>query len=192
MMITIYLHGIAKRYGESFNLDVHDPREAVRALALQLPGFEDMVRENEWHILRGPLDRKVDDSEETVMIGFGDETEMHLIPAIRGAGSGGGAFTFILGVILVVVGIVGTPFTAGGSTGLIAAGVGLMVGGIIQMTMKIPGADTDTESADNKASFLFSGPKNQSTQGVAIPRGYGRARSGSIVISAGLYAEKIT
>ena len=71
------------------------------------------------------------------------------------------------------------------------AGAGMILGGIIQMTTKIPGADTNTESTDNRASFLFTGPKNQSTQGVTIPRGYGRCRTGSIVVYVGLYAEEM-
>lgn len=188
-MKTLYLHGYAAQFGESFCMDVRDPGEMFRALSLQIPGFEQMMREGEWHVLRGPIEQGHDDDHDTLHLALGDETEFHLMPAIRGAGGGnGGMFSIILGIIAIIA----APFTGGASTAMYFAAAGLIVGGIIQMTMKIPGASTTTgESADSKASFLFSGPKNGSTQGVAIPRGYGRCRSGSIVVSAGLYAERI-
>lgn len=187
-MKTLYLHSYAAKFGESFELDVKSPSEMFRALCLMVPGFEQMMREGEWHVLRGPLENGNDDNEETLHLELGEETEFHLLPAIRGAGGGnGGMFSIILGIIAIIA----APFTGGATTAMYFAGAGLIVGGIIQMTMKIPGADPNTEGSDNKASFLFAGPKNQSTQGVAIPRGYGRARCGSIVISAGLYAERI-
>ena len=73
---------------------------------------------------------------------------------------------------------------------MMAVGIGMMVGGIIQMTTKVPKADSSKRDAvDDQSSFLFSGPTNTSTQGVAIPRGYGRMLTGSIVVSAALYAE---
>lgn len=187
-MKTLYLHGYAAQFGESFEMDVRDPGEMFRALSLQIPGFEKMMREGEWHVLRGPMDQGNDDDHDTLHLALGDETEFHLLPAIRGAGGGnGGIFSIILGIVAIIA----APFTGGASTAFYFAGAGLIVGGIIQMTMKIPGADTNGGREENKSSFLFSGPKNQSTQGVAIPRGYGRCRVGSIVISAGLYAERL-
>lgn len=187
-MKTLYLHSYAAKFGESFEMDVRDPAEMLRALCLQIPGFEQMLRDGAWHVLRGPIAKGNDDDGDSLHVALGNETEFHLIPAIQGAGGGnGGMFSIILGIIAIIA----APFTGGASTAFYFAGAGLIVGGIIQMTMKIPGADTSGEREDNKASFLFAGPKNQSTQGVAIPRGYGRCRCGSIVISAGLYAERL-
>jgi predicted phage tail protein len=188
-MKTIYLHGSVAQFGEKFELDIKTPREALHALAVQLPEFAKMVREGEWFIFRGPLEREEDDNEESLDIALGEVQEMHLMPAVRGAGGGnGGMFSIILGIVAIIA----APFTGGASLAMYAAGAGLIIGGLIQMTMKIPGvSDTSSGSADSKASFLFAGPRNQSSQGVAIPRGYGRTRTGSIVVSAGLYAERI-
>lgn len=194
MIVTIHLHGIARQFGEKYDLDVKTSKEAINALGIMIDGFADMIRAGEWHVLRGPMEDGQDEDAETIEVGLGSVKEIHLLPAIKGSGGGGngaGIFTTILGIVMIVVGIVGSPFTGGSSLGLTAAGVGMLVGGIVMLTTKIPGADTDTESMDDKASFLFSGPKNQSSQGVAIPRGYGRVRTGSIVISAGLFAEQI-
>ena len=188
-MKTLYLHGSAAQFGDKFELDVKTPREFLHALGMQIPGFREMIRAGAWHILRGPLELEQDDDEESLDVSLGTVTEIHVMPAIQGAGGGNGG---MLSIILGVVAIIAAPFSGGASTALYFAGAGLIVGGIVQMTMKIPGADTgQNESADSRASFLFSGPKNGSTQGVAIPRGYGRCRSGSIVISAGLFAERI-
>lgn len=186
-MKTLFLYGLAaEQFGAKFTLDVRSPAEAVKALASQLPGFQKMIEENNWHVVRGKLKKKQADDEESCRMHMGKETEIHLIPALAGAGSGG--FMTIIGVGLMVA---AAFFSGGTAAALFGAGLGVTVGGVISMTTKIPGADTNTESSDNKASFLFSGPKNQSTQGVAIPRGYGRQRSGSIVVSVGLYAEEI-
>ena len=187
-MKTLYLHGYPEtKFGGPFTLDVASPREAMMALAMQLEGFAEMIRDGAWHILRGPLEAGDDDDAERLDMELGGVEEIHLMPAITGAGNGG-VFSIILGIAAIIA----APFTGGWSLGFYAAGAGLIVGGLIQMSIKMPGADTNTESTDDRASFLFNGPRNQSTQGVAIPRGYGRARVGSIVISAGLYAEDVT
>lgn len=188
-MKTLYLHGSVAKFGESFDLDIRTPREALHAMAVQIPEFAQMVRDGEWFIFRGKLEDENDDNEESIDIALGDVDEIHLMPAIRGAGGGnGGLFSIVLGIVAIVA----APFTGGASLAMYAVGAGLIVGGLIQMTMKMPGvSDTSSGTADSKASFLFQGPKNQSSQGVAVPRGYGRIRSGSIVISAGLFAERI-
>lgn len=186
-MKTLYLHGYAARYGDKFELDIKNPKEAIRALSLQIPGFEQMIREGEWHLVRGPLDLQDADDEGRIELEMRDGEQFHLLPAVRGAGGGG--MSILMGIVFVALSFV-PGIGQAAQMGMLAAGAGMIVGGIIQLTMKIPGADTSTESQDSKASFLFAGPKNQSTQGVAIPRGYGRCRCGSVVISAGLYAEE--
>jgi predicted phage tail protein len=190
-MKTLYLHGFLKeKYGASFELDVATPAEAVRALAVQLPGFEDDVKAGNWHVLRGPLDQEEAMDAEGITVTLGREKEIHLMPAVEGAGNGG--LMAVLGVILIVAGY----FTMGASVNIgiamMAGGAGMALGGIIQMTMKLPGADSSVqESVDARASFLFNGPTNTSSQGVAVPRGYGRVRVGSVVASAALYSEEL-
>lgn len=190
-MITLNLYdGLAERYGASFELEVTSAPEAIRALATQLPGFQQEIEDGSWHLVRGNLDDEDFISEEKLDLQLRPGEHLHLMHELSGAGNG--AFTAIIGIALIVAGV----FTGGTTTalgvGLMAAGAGTLVGSIIQMTMKMPGADPSrSESADNRASFLFDGARNQSTQGVAIPRGYGRCRTGSIVVSVGMYAEDI-
>lgn len=186
-MKTFYLHGLAaERYGSSFDLDIRSPAEGIKALC-QLDGFQKMIEDHNWHVIRGPLDKQQADDEESVRMYLGNETEFHLVPALSGAGSGGGGLMAIVGIALMVA---ATFFTGGVAAALWGAGIGATLGGVISMTTKIPGADTNTESTDSRASFLFQGAKNQSSQGVAIPRGYGRQFVGSIVVSVSLAAEE--
>lgn len=197
-MITLNLHAdMAEKYGSRFTLDVKSPAEMIHALEVQLPGFRKDIEAGSWHVIRDDFKNPEDPNsgscdEDSLLLHASSGTEIHLLPAVQGAG-GNGVFTTILGVVLIVVGAMydwsGSTSTVG--FGLIAGGVGLVAGGIVQMTMKTPGADPVNERADDRASFLFNGPRNQSNQGVAIPRGYGRAKIGSIVISAGLYAEDV-
>lgn len=180
-MKTVYLYGsLAERFGDSYTLDIQTPREAVLALATQLPGFGQVIRDGKWHIVRGPLEHRDEVTEEGVDVSLGNQDEIHIIPAVEGATNGW--VNVILGATLMVAAAFGGP----AAPYLFASGVGLMVGGIIQLTMKFP----DPKTRNRNESFLLNGPTNHSNQGVAVPRGYGRCRVGSIVISSGLYAEK--
>lgn len=196
-MKSFHLYGsLEKEFGGPFNVDVVTPAEAIRALCVQLPGFEAAIRKGNWRVIRGALDAEDDVDEEGLQLSLGHQDELHLIPMIEGANSG--VAQILVGVVMIAAAF----FSGGGSLAAMgpmavmmgAAGVGLAVGGIITLTTRVPGA-TDSasgnEKSDDKASFLFDGPTNQSTQGVAVPRGYGRMKVGSIVVSAGLYAEQM-
>lgn len=189
-MKTLHLYGHMKeKYGASFDLDVTSPAEAVRALSVQLPGFGEDIRAGNWHVLRGALDDQEALDADGVVVALGLDREVHLLPAVEGSGNGG--LMAVVGVVLFVAG-----FFVGGSTwgpAMMAMGAGMAVGGIVTMTMKLPtGTDpTVGDSVDQRASFLFNGPTNTSSQGVAVPRGYGRLRVGSIVISASVQAEEL-
>lgn len=197
-MKTIHLYGhMLEKFGGPFTLDVETPAEAARALCVQLPGFEVEIKKANWHVIRGPLDDADYVGESALQMTLGQQNEVHIIPVIAGAGSGGGLGMIVVGAIFIAAAF----FTGGASiaawstiaTMMGAAGLGMVVGGLIAMTMKAPGA-ADTSSGvteDEKASFLFDGPGNQTKQGGAVPRGYGRLLVGSIVVSSGLYTEEI-
>lgn len=184
-MITLHLQGqLATEYGESIRLEAKTPREAVLALSYQCPKYKEVLTANNWHIFVGENN---DISENELDLQLGKVTDVFLVPMIKGAS---GAFNFIAGALLFVAGFILSPTPFG--VPLMAAGVGMMIGGLIQMTTKVPGTDDmSRDSVDSKASFLFSGPTNTASQGVAIPRGYGRMMVGSVVVSVALYSEQI-
>lgn len=194
-MKTLNLYGsMQEKYPGVFKMDVATPAEAIRAMCIQLPGFEEDIKAGNWRLVRGDLEGNDEVDEDGLQMTLGNQNEMHLIPVIEGANSGAGMI--IVGIVMVVAAFFtgGTSIAAWGamSTMLAATGLGMAVGGIIASTTKMPGAGASVsgnEREADKASFLFDGPTNQSTQGVAVPRGYGRMLIGSIVVSAGLYAE---
>lgn len=190
-MKTIHLHGaLGSQFEGPFSLDVRDPAEAVRALATQLPGFREAVEAGSWQVIRGPLEGGEPLDEDGLTVALGGQSEIHILPAIEGAG---GAFNVIAGIALIAVAwwnplgwAAGTAMMAG------AAGAAMAVGGVIQMTTSMPGSDYgQRERPDQRPSFLFDGPVNTSTQGLPVPVVYGRIKTGSVVISAGMTAEEL-
>lgn len=190
-MITINLYGLLEKFGGPYVMDVKSPAEAVRALCAQIPGLEGTIKAGNWHVLRGALEEQDDADEESLTLGFGSQKELHILPAVEGAGSGGGVLAVVAGIVLIAVGF----FTFGATTpmgmALIAGGIGMAIGGIVMMTTKVPEGGMNQEAQDDKASFLLGKPVNNSTQGVSIPRGYGRCLVGSVVISTSLSAHEI-
>lgn len=191
-MIRLYLYGqLAKDYGEYLDFEAKTPREAVTALAYQCPKYKKYLTENNWHIILGKQENEI--SAQELDIGLGNYKEVHLIPEVMGEGKWG---TFIAGAVLFVVGaaLSLTGVGAGFGAPLMQLGGGMMLGGLIMATTKVPGINDSNrvEEQDKRASFLFSGAVNTSTQGLPIPRGYGRLLIGSAVISAAVYAENIS
>ncbi len=95
-------------------------------------------------------------------------TEIHLVPAMYG-GKGG------FGQILIGAALIGLSFVPGIGTalsaGLMAAGIGMAVGGALSFFMKAPsvGASNDPDASK------YLGTKGNTTQiGTLIGKGYGR------------------
>lgn len=198
MLRTVVLHGTLARFGESFELDVKSPVEAVRALIVQIKGFRQALREGEYRILKGDDALSLDE----LRLRLGRATEIHLVPVI--AGSAAGWEKILAGVAIIglaiaapyalgfVGGVAGAlavaiPGTFGLATfGTIASlGAAMALGGVAQML-----SPTSTSTpADNKQSFLFGSVANVSKQGVPVPLVFGEFVTGSVVISVGLTTE---
>lgn len=181
-MIRLHLYGQMKKdYGEYMDFDARTPREAVTALAYQCPKYKKYLMDNSWHIILGDKENEI--SEQELDIHLGKYQAVHLVPAIEGQGKFGSTIT---GAALFVVGAVT------GIVPLMIMGGAMVAGGIIASTTKMPGTkETKREEIDKRASFLFTGAVNSSTQGLPIPRGYGRVLIGSSVVSAAIYAEQL-
>lgn len=181
-MKKIILHGTLKRFGETFEMDVKNAAEAIRAIGVQVPGFMAAIRAGNWHIFRGEVRKGNDIPETEVDMGIGRAGEIHIMPVVAGAGS---TFNIIAGVVLVAL----APFT-GGAT--LAPGIALLGAGVVQMLTPVPSTDKyEEKNVQERSSFLFDGPVNTSTQGLPVPVIYGRVRTGSAVISAGMTAEQL-
>ena len=194
MLKKIRLYGIlAKKFGKEFRLDVENTREAMRALSVQVPGFEHFML----HAHEQGLEFAVFQDEQNI-----GETELDMstsakvikvVPKVKGAG---GAVQTILGAVLVVAGIVvgatlGWTGVGGAvAVGLIGAGAGMMVGGIAMMLMpKIENQDQNQDG--NKANKGFGGAVTTIAQGNPVPVLYGQREVGGFIASAGQYPEDL-
>ncbi|MDH0655952.1 tail assembly protein [Acinetobacter johnsonii] len=195
MLKTIKLYGIlAKRFGKEFRLDVENTREAMRALSVQIQGFEHFML----HAHEQGLEFAVFQDEQNI-----GETELDMntsakvikvVPKVKGAGGDGGIIQTVLGAVLVVVGVLVTIGTLGGGAplgaALIGAGIGMMVGGIAMMLM--PKIDNQDQNQDgNKANKGFGSAVTTVAQGNPVPVLYGQREVGGFIASAGQYPEDL-
>ncbi|MFJ0287431.1 tail assembly protein [Acinetobacter baumannii] len=189
-MKTIRLYGVlAKKFGKEFHLAVDNTREAMRALCVQVQGFEKFMIHAHENGLAFAVFQDKQNIGETELNMNTDAKVIKIVPRVIGAG-GGGIFQLILGAALIVGGL----FTGGLSTGmgvaLIGAGVGMAVGGIAMMLMpKIENQDQNQDG--NKANKGFGGAVTTVAQGNPVPVLYGQREVGGFIASAGQYPEDL-
>ena len=193
MLKKIKLYGIlAKRFGKEFRLDVENTREAMRALCVQIPGFEHfMLHAHEQGLEFAVFQDKQNIGESEIDMSTNAKV-IKVVPRVMGAG---GAVQTIIGAVLVVVGIVVTGMTFGGAAplgaALIGAGIGMMVGGIAMMLMPKTETTQDENQDGNKANKGFGGAVTTVAQGNPVPVLYGQREIGGFIASAGQYPEDL-
>ena len=189
MLKTIKLYGVlGKKFGKEFHLAVESTREAVKALSVQVPGFEQfMLTAHEQGLAFAVFQDDENISEEQIDFETGAKV-IKIVPKVIGAG-GNGVLQTILGAVMVVVGVVmlyipgAQPFAAS----VIGAGIGMMVGGIAQMMM--PKMDEGDQNQDgNRANKGFGGAVTTIAQGNPVPILYGQREVGGFIINAGQFA----
>lgn len=196
-MHEIHLHGSLARFGGPFSLSVRDGAEAIRALSTQLDGFRETLAAGDWQIVRGSPETGAALDEQDLTLALGGARELHIMPALQGAGGGGG-----VGKVLAGAAVIGASFLVPGAGvfgagiltkgGLAAFGSAMALGGVSMMLAPTPKSQySERETPDQRPSFLFNGPVNASTQGLPVPLIYGRVRVGSVVVSAGMSAEEM-
>lgn len=183
----VRLYGVlGKKYGRVHKLAVATVREAAQALGVIIPGFAKDVLEHKdgFHLFTGALKKEANVGERSLDCRLGRGEAICIAPAIAGAKQGG-VLQVIVGAVLLVAGF----FTGGATWGpaMMMLGGGLMIGGIIQMSM--PSPDVASRGAESRAeSYAFGSVANSTAQGVGVPVVYGRAICGSVVVSQGLTA----
>lgn len=191
MLKTIKLYGIlAKKFGKEFHLAVDNTREAMRALCVQVQGFEHFML----HAHEQGLEFAVFQDDENI-----SETELDMntsakvikvVPKVKGAGGDNGVLQTILGAVMVVVGAVAMYFGQPWGANLVGAGIGMMIGGIAMMLMpKIENQDQNQDG--NKANKGFGGAVTTVAQGNPVPVLYGQREVGGFIASAGQYPEDL-
>jgi predicted phage tail protein len=201
----IFLHGKLKaRFPGPFPLAVASVQEAVRALSANLPGFRAALAEGAYRIVAGP--RKGGEVLSEDMLGFhlAPGRPIHIVPVVGGRKRGGLGKT-ILGIALIGVATIASSGTFGaiaGASGMFSGlswgtvaimGAALTFGGIAQMLTPVPKTPNMAgyERPEDRPSFLLGGQVNTTLQGNPIPIVGGRMLIGGLVISAGIYTEKM-
>ena len=189
MLKTIKLYGVlGKKFGKEFHLAVESTREAVKALSVQVSGFEQfMLTAHEQGLAFAVFQDDENISEDQIDFETGAKV-IKIVPKVIGAG-GNGVLQTILGAVMVVVGVVmlyipgAQPFAAS----VIGAGIGMMVGGIAQMMM--PKMDEGDQNQDgNRANKGFGGAVTTIAQGNPVPILYGQREVGGFIVNAGQFA----
>ena len=189
MLKTIKLYGVlGKKFGKEFKLAVESTREAVKALSVQVPGFEQfMLTAHEQGLAFAVFQDDENIGEDQIDFETGAKV-IKIVPKVIGAG-GNGVLQTILGAVMVVVGVVmlyipgAQPFAAS----VIGAGIGMMVGGIAQMMM--PKMDEGDQNQDgNRANKGFGGAVTTIAQGNPVPILYGQREVGGFIVNAGQFA----
>lgn len=206
MLKTIKLYGVlAEKFGKQFQLDVVNTREAMRALSVQVPGFESfMLRAHEsglkFAVFLNNKNSKYKNKQSSIydadskqqitgdnisvdQLDMSTEADtIHIVPRVVGAG-GNGVFQTILGAVMVVVGSYTGQYWA------VGMGVGMMMGGVSQMLMPKIDNTQDQNRDGNRANKGFGSAVTTVAQGNPVPVLYGQREIGGFIISAGQYPE---
>lgn len=193
MLKTIKLYGIlAKKFGKEFKLNVENTREAMRALSVQVPGFEHfMLHAHEQGLEFAVFQDKQNISESEIDMSTSAKV-IKVVPKVKGSG---GVVQTIIGAVLIVVGVLVTIGTLGGGAplgaALIGAGIGMMVGGVAMMLMPKVDNTQDENQDGNRANKGFGGAVTTVAQGNPVPVLYGQREVGGFIASAGQYPEDL-
>ena len=181
-MKKVYLHGkLGKRFGKKWELAVHSPSEAIRAIDSNVDGFVDYIlqesanKKNYYFLKKTPEKIKSTKELEDNLINKNQVSasinceEIHIVPETYG-------------------GVVAAFFAGVFGAGTLAATVATsMVWGVVaQVAMNLlfkPPKTPERKGPTNTKSFLIAGARTRQAQGVAVPLGYGRLKIGATAIS---------
>lgn len=193
---TVKLYGpMRRRFGREFELCVSSPAEAIRALCVQIPGFKQYLMQAKDNGLTFALFIGKRNITQDGLHDPAGNDEIRIAPIIEGS-KRGGVLQTIIGVVLIVVGVVVTGMTFGGAAplggALVNLGIGMVVGGIVQMLSPQPKGLGAKESPDNQPSYSMNGAVNTQAAGNPVPLCYGGpVKIGSALISGSIYAEDL-
>lgn len=208
---TVRLYGtLGARFGRVHQLAVNSVAEAVRALGILIPCFEEYLMASKdngvaYSIFLG----KQNIGNKQLMAPPGS-TDIRIAPVLVGSKRAGSLQT-IVGVALIVAASYFSGGAAAGSgagasgaaagTGTAAAagmsnwsmvssmGIAMAMGGVMQLMSPQAKGLGAIDSPQNRSSYSFNGPVNTSAQGNPVGLLYGQLIVGSSVISAGIYAQ---
>lgn len=185
-MTTILLSGpLAKSFGRVHyrELESKSVGEAFKALKCTIDGFEDAIRNLDRRGMRFAIFRNRQNVGEKDFA-LGGTQEIRIVPVISGS-KRAGVLQTIIGVVLIAASF----FADGAGPSLLSAGVGLTIGGVVQLLSPQANGLKQSASPENAPSYAFGSAKNTTASGNPVPICIGRRRWGGMIISASIYAE---
>lgn len=184
-MRTVRLYGkMGTLFGRVHKLAVKSPAEAIKALCVTINGFEKYLRDSE----KNNLEFAVFNGKENIVeekLHFQGNKDIRIAPIISGS-KRSGLFQTLLGAVMIVVGVM-VP----GAQWLIAPGIAMTAGGIVQMLSPQPKGVKAREATENAPSYAFGGAVNTTAMGNPVGILAGERVIGGAIISAGIWAEDI-
>ena len=196
-MISIKLYGhLGKQYGKLHNYTVRNPLEALRALEANYRGFKQSLLDKAiagYKIIVDGQDRSYKEQLE-----YPADTEIKIVPIVKGSGSDSSWISIVIGVVLIVVawwnpygwgelavGVAGPELVGGGAyiSAMYAVGTALVLSGVSGLLMPKPTVQ-DARYAEENSGKYFNGPANMSLAGSPVPLAYGKVMTGSVVVHA--------
>jgi predicted phage tail protein len=195
MLTEVILEGpLGKAFGRKWKFAISSPAEALRMVNANKPGVFIWIRQNLDKYARYRVICEYDkgrteelDADEYKSI-QGSPKRIRFVPLIEGAGA---AARFIVGAVLVIVGLFTEIFSAGTSTQLVIAGAAMMIGSLVEMLSPHPKKKDASANAQNAGSYYFNGAVNTTEQGVPVQLVYGQMVVGSHAISANVSVDQL-
>ena len=177
---TVKFYGpLAKFLGRrSFSaIGLNSASEVMRCLLSNFPQLGSHMRGRHYRVVMNGRAVSSDELNDPV----GDNHEIHIIPAICGAGGGGPLTTILTGVALIGAGLL-FPFA---SSFLTPLGIGLVLQGVAELISPTPNVEPESTDPSNR-SYNFSNIQQTSREGVPVPLVYGDIVTGSVVLSVNI------
>lgn len=213
-MTKVFLYGeLRNKFGHEFNFHIESPKEAFLAIKANKRNFDLEVKRlaAKGVHYRIVVDEDVIKTKEELEIKK-IPNEVHIVPIVWGAGKNG--VLIAAGVLLTVVtagaagvfgaawfgsavggALTGAATAVGGATvttslsflgsTLVGLGLSLVLQGVMGLLFPQPKPDFNQEVQAGGKSYLFGNKPNNTSQGQAVPVGYGRLKIGGSQISAG-------
>jgi len=178
-----------------FNADVANPAEAVRFLLANYPQLRQHMQDQHYKVLVSERPLDIGDEPDQLHLPIGASEEIKIVPVLAGAGGSTGQILAGVGLIAFSLLLPGIGAAIGGAamTKIGLLGGALVLGGVAQMLTPVPQIATGPNSEqDPRKSYSFSGIQNVSRQGVPVPIVYGETIVGSVTISSAILTQDYT
>ncbi|EDI9930886.1 tail assembly protein, partial [Salmonella enterica] len=165
-MARICLYGDLQRFCRRVSLQVASGAEAVRALAVQLPGLRQKLNDG-WYQVRIAGD---DVTADTLTTSLHDPLPpgavIHIVPRLAGAKSGG-VFQAVLGAALIAVAWWNPAGWLGAAavSGMYMTGASMILGGMAQMLAPKPKMSEMRQTDNGRQNTYFSSLDNMVANG---------------------------